>query len=113
MNTMSDKELKEIFGRSNPIDEDHKFTHRVMSSLPKKERKSPSVLVWTFGIAGLMVALFSGAIFRFLTYFLKFGIELTKAQTPDVSSIAIYLVVLVIVAVASFNMMKRRISLSF
>lgn len=113
MNTMSDNELKEIFGRSKPIGKDHQFTHRVMSNLPTKERKGSSVLVWTFGIAGLMVALFSGAIFRFLTYFLKFGIELTKAQTPEVSSIVIYLVVLGIVAAASFNLMKRKISLSF
>lgn len=107
MNTISDKEIKRFFEKAKQESvPDNGFSRKVMSKLPTERRKHP-VLVWTFGIVGVLIAYFSGAFYSCLASLAYFGYQLSKAHIPEHNTIIVYLFVLGGMIAFSVNFFRK------
>ncbi len=108
MNTISDKELRKLFdaAKQQPI-ADNGFTQKVMKKIPQRERRNHPVIVWGFGLVGVLIAYFSGAFFNVLASLAYFGFQLSQAHIPNHTTIIVYLLVLGGILSMSANVVKK------
>ncbi|MFZ4455689.1 MAG: DUF5056 domain-containing protein [Bacteroidales bacterium] len=107
MSTISDKEIKHFFEAAKQPVADNGFSKRVMKQIPKKSRDLKPFIVWGFGVAGFIIALFSGALLKLIGSIAIFGRELSHAKLPELSPSAVYLFVLISMIGFTVNFFKK------
>lgn len=108
MSTISDKEFSKLFDTVKQREiADNGFTRNVMAKIPKQDRKTHPIVVWAFGLIGVLIAYFSGAIFSCLASLACFGFQLSHAHMPTHTTLIVYLLVLGSILTMSANVIKK------
>ncbi len=93
MNTLSDKELKQLFKNKQIEIEDNGFTKNVMKHIPHRKDYNN----WIIGISasiGILIVIFSGAFKVLMEQIFSFVTFIAKVQLPTLESTFVYLLAL-------------------
>ena len=105
MNTLSDKELKELFHRHKSEIADDGFTQNVMKHIPHKH-KSRSWITGICALAGVFIFVVSGGYFEFIKQIFSFISFIVNMKIPAMELWFVYLLILGGIGVGSSFFVK-------